>query len=273
MPNTMREGILGVTGRKPLGCVLLDLITLVLLGLALIGCASNEERVRKSTTHYEYGVVYLNAGDPFQAFVEFEKAKEANPKNDRALFGIGLTLYLQGKFDQAVNYYKRAIEINPNVPEYHNNMAACLAKLGRWEEVITYSQNALDNPSYPTPGFAYYNMGSAYINMGETRKGMEFLLKAKQENPEFIDTHLQLGKALYMLGEFQNAREALKEAKDLLLKSGAANVALEAEIDYMIGQSCAGLGDTQGANAAFRSVIEKAPLSPFAKDAAKQLMQ
>jgi tetratricopeptide (TPR) repeat protein len=237
----------------------------------MLGCASREKLLKESAQHYEYGLVCLERGDLSDAYEEFEKAKQMAPDNDRAYFGLGLTFYFQEKFQQSFKAYKKAIEINPHKPEYYNNMAAVLGKLGNWKDVIQYCQAALDNPSYTTPEFAYYNMGCAYINLNEPEKATAFLQKAKQKNPSYINIHLQLGKALFMLGNFHDALSSLKEAKHLEAEDPFEDFFLQAEIEYYLGQSYLGLGDISAAGSAFKTVIEKAPGSQLAKDSAKYL--
>ena len=248
------------------------LICIGIMGL-LIGCASREELIKKSTQQYEYGLVYLEKGNFARAYEEFEKARRTSPKNDRAYFGLGLIHYFQGHFEKARSSYKKAIELNPQVPEYYNNMAAVLAKLGRWKDVIQYCQVALEYPNYSTPGFAYYNMGCAYMNLGELRKSHEFLQRSKEENTSYIDTHLQLGKVLFKLGDFASAIASFKEAEKLEADATSEDFFLQAEIRYHLAESYLELGDIPLAKQSFVSVIEKAPGSKFAEEAARYLKE
>jgi tetratricopeptide (TPR) repeat protein len=137
--------------------------------------------------------------------------------------------------------------------------------------VIQYCRVALDNPSYPTPGFAYYNIGSAYLNLGKPQDASDFFKKSIAQNPTYIEPHLQLGKAFSQLGNFQAAIESFKEAKDLEADAPSKDLSLQAEIEYFLGQSYFGQGDISLAKNAFKSVIEKAPGSFWAKESLKYL--
>ncbi|MGA1796277.1 MAG: tetratricopeptide repeat protein [bacterium] len=254
-----------------IGRILLFVLLMVSSTAAFWGCASRDELIKQSTRHYEYGLVYLEQGDLAQAYEEFGKAREILPDDDRAHFGLGLALYFQGKFEQSFLAYQRAIALNPQVPEYYNNMAATLGKMARWKDVIEYCRVALDMPSYSTPGFAYYNMGCAYVNLGKAEKAIECLRKATDENPDYSYAHVQLGKALAMRGNYSDAILSLRQAQHLEVVSSSGDILLHAEIDYYLGQSYLGLGDTSSARDAFRSVIERAPGSKLAKDSATYL--
>ncbi|MGA1864188.1 MAG: tetratricopeptide repeat protein [bacterium] len=245
-------------------------ILLVLLTI-ITGCASREKLLREIDQHYGFGSHYLEGGDFALAQEEFEKIKTIAPNNDRAYFGLGLTYYFQGKYGLALRSYQKAIEINPREPEYYNNMAAVLCKLGRWDDVIQYCKVALDNPGYSTPGFAYYNMGCAYLNLGKPQDAVEFFKKSLIQSPTYIEPRLQLGKALFRLGDFQGAIKSLKEAKDLNTDSSSDSLSLGAEIEYFLGQSYLGLGDVSSAKNAFTSVIEGSPGSFWAEESLKFL--
>jgi len=253
------------------GRTLIFFLILLPVAVMLFGCASRDDLIKKFNQHYEYGLAYLEKGDLAQAYEEFGKARDALPDNDQAHFGLGLALYFQGKFEQSFLEYQRAIELNPRVPEYYNNMAATLGKMARWKDVIKYCQEALDIPSYSTPGFAYFNMGCAYINLGKSEKAINCLRRATKENPEYSNAHAQLGKALAMKGDYPNAILSLRKAQNLEAVSSSGDLLLQAEIEYHLGQSYLGLGDTSSARNAFRSVIEKAPGSKLAKDSAMYL--
>lgn len=247
------------------------LFILLILLTVISSCASREKLLREIDQHYRFGLHYLETGDLNQAHEEFEKIKAIAPDNDRAYFGLGLTFYFQGKFALALRSYQKAINLNPQEPEYYNNMAAVLGKLGRWNDVIQFCQVALDNPSYPTPSFAYYNIGCAYLNLGKPEDAAEYFKKSMAENPTYIETHLQLGKALSQLGDFKGAIDSFKEAKDLEVDAPSRDLSLQAEIEYFLGKSYLGLGDIASAKSAFKSVIEKAAGSFWAEESLKYL--
>ncbi|MBN2372234.1 tetratricopeptide repeat protein [bacterium] len=242
----------------------LSLIWVSLLGIAP-GCASKQTRMQESIRHYEYGLLYLGNENWPQAYTECDKAVRLNSENDSAHYCLGISLYFQGKFEEAVLSYQRAIEINPQIPQYYNNIAAACAKLKKWEDVIRYSRTALETPSYSTPEFAYYNLGSAYLNLGKTQEAVESFYKSRTENPQYIDTHMQLGKALIHLKDFQAAIESLNEAKRLEAIASTNDKVFQAEIEYCLGQSFFGIGDLVSAKAAFLAAINKDPKGSIAE--------
>lgn len=225
----------------------------------------------QSKTHYEYGIFFMHTEDWNKAEAEFKKALRYNPHSDGALFSLGLTNYFMGNFKEAVSLYRQALSINPSSPEYFNNIAAAYAKLGEWDNVILYSQKAIEIPSYPNPEFAYYNIGAAYFNIGRYKEAAEALKKSIQKDPEYKETHLLLAKALIKLKNYNEAIDALKIAKDLQEKENLNDVDLRAEIEYYTALAHLGLGENKAALKAFQFVISNTPKHPLAVNSLEYL--
>src|SRR5579883_1220447 len=68
---------------------------------------------------------------------------ESNKEKARAYNIEGIKLQSQGKFNDAVQSYKKAIELNPQGGAYHNNLAVVLKDLNRWQEAETEARIAL----------------------------------------------------------------------------------------------------------------------------------
>jgi protein O-GlcNAc transferase len=62
---------------------------------------------------------------------------------------MGTALQEQGKLDEAIASYHKALSINPNSVEAHSNLGTALKDQGRWDEAIASYQKALSiKPNY-----------------------------------------------------------------------------------------------------------------------------
>ena len=52
----------------------------------------------------------------------FEKALKLAPDHEKALNNMGLSLYARGRTAEALNYYQRAVKVNPGNIETYVNM-------------------------------------------------------------------------------------------------------------------------------------------------------
>ena len=67
-----------------------------------------------------------------EAIGQFQKALEINPNYAEAHNNLGNALLQKGQVDEAMAQYQKALEINPNYAEAHNNLGDALFKKGRW---------------------------------------------------------------------------------------------------------------------------------------------
>ena len=56
-------------------------------------------------------------------------------------------------------------------PTYKHNLGIALAQQGKFDEAIAAYKKALSFPTYTTPEVAYYNMGEAYIRLQQAAGG------------------------------------------------------------------------------------------------------
>ena len=69
--------------------------------------------------HYTLGRAKGEQGKLDEAIAHYSRAIEINPEFSEAFISLGLALTAQGKFDAAIIRYRRAIEIEPNDATAH----------------------------------------------------------------------------------------------------------------------------------------------------------
>lgn len=86
----------------------------------------------------------------------------------------GRRAYDQGDYASAVEYFSRAVELNPDSPRYGYRLAGALMNLKRYDEAIAALQGALTGDSesvYRT--FIYHRLGLIYEGMGDREQMRE----------------------------------------------------------------------------------------------------
>ena len=71
----------------------------------------------EATRLYKLGVKYGRSGLFRQASELFQKAVELDPNYGDAHYGLGLALFDQGRWDEAIRSFENAIKINPKDKE------------------------------------------------------------------------------------------------------------------------------------------------------------
>ncbi|MBI4653978.1 MAG: tetratricopeptide repeat protein [Nitrospirae bacterium] len=179
----------------------------------LVACVttSDIEDVRNAEVHYKLGISYLAEQRLNDAFIEFQKAIKLDPEDKNSMNALGLVSTEFEKYDEAISYYKRAIAIDPNYSEAMNNLGITYTKMENWDEAINYFRMALENPIYITPDVAYSNMGYAFYKIGDyinARNAIKNALLRGPDNPQAIYI---LGLVHVKLGKDDAAIEEFKK--------------------------------------------------------------
>ena len=85
----------------------------------------------------------------------------------------GLALERQGDFGAALTSYRLAYRDNPNDSRILLNMAIALTKTGQPDEAIRYYRRALDID--PTLGGAHYGVAFLLLKRGDTQQAADHL--------------------------------------------------------------------------------------------------
>ena len=125
---------------------------------------------------------------------------------------LGVSLQAQGKLDQAITAYNKAISIKPYYIAY-GNMGNALKAQGKLDKAITAYNSALSlKPDYPN---AYYNIGNVLQEQGKLDQAITAYNKALSHKPDYTDAYINMGSALKKQGKLDEALKAFNKAISL----------------------------------------------------------
>ncbi len=93
----------------------------------------------------EEGFGLLTRGQVEDARARFVKASEVDPSRAEAFNGVGVTFYARQKYTEALGWYKKALEANPDFGDSFYNMACIYAIERKKELALRYLKIALLN--------------------------------------------------------------------------------------------------------------------------------
>ena len=172
------------------------------------------------------GASYGKLGKFDQAICAFEKIVFLNPNQASAHYNLGNVLKDQGKLEEAINSYVKALEIKPNYEAALNNMKALLSNVdnandqfkiafelqtqGKLDEAISaYTKSITMWPSYVE---ALSNMGVVLQDQGKLEEAMEVYNKILAINPDYAEVHNNIGITFKDQGKLEEAIDAHKKA-------------------------------------------------------------
>ena len=131
--------------------------------------------------------------------------------NSSTLFNvIGVANKGLGKFEKAIEAYKKAISIKPDYAEAHNNIGNALQDQGKLDDAIEAFNKALSiKPDYAE---AYNNLGITLKEKGKFDEAIEAYNKALSIKPDYAEVCNNLGNVLQDQGKLDEAIEAYNKA-------------------------------------------------------------
>ncbi len=171
--------------------------------------APRDARTR-AKLHAELGSLYLQEGNLVVALEELLIAISIDPDYAKAYNARGLAHYYIKEMDLAERDFQRALSIDPNDPEIHNNYGWFLCQVGREKEAIAFFQRAIRNPLYETPEKAYLNAGACYTRLGNLTQAEDFVQHSLRIKPDNVAGVLQLAEISYRRGDFVLARQQMQ---------------------------------------------------------------
>lgn len=107
-----------------------------------------------------------------------------NPKAE-AIKAEGNGFFKSGKYKEAIAKYKEATDVDPNVPSYWSNMAACYEKLNQYEEMADAGRSCIKADKNFVKG--YFRLAVAYKQLDDLSnciKTLENGLAIQASNPD-----------------------------------------------------------------------------------------
>jgi protein O-GlcNAc transferase len=113
----------------------------------------------------------------------------AEAHNDR-----GVILAANGLFADALSCFEKAVALNPGYSDARNNLGRGLRSLGRFEEAVAQFELVLK--STPDSPVAHFNLASALELAGRNPDAEKHYRSAISLRPDFVDAHLHLAALL-----------------------------------------------------------------------------
>ncbi|HSZ55099.1 MAG TPA: tetratricopeptide repeat protein [Tepidisphaeraceae bacterium] len=190
-----------------------------------------------------------SAGNLAAAEAMYRSILGQKPDHPGALHLLGVALSQQGNKRSAIDYISRAIAINPQVADFHANLALVHLENGEPDKALIACQRTL--ALQPNHVDALHQLGNALKQLGRAEESIEPYQRAIALRPDFVMAMGNLAESLRKIGRNAEA-DALTE-RVLALSPGDPK-ALAARGESLLRQK-----KNSEAAEAFRAMTQKWP--------------
>jgi tetratricopeptide (TPR) repeat protein len=157
----------------------------------------------KAEIYSDRGFTMARLGKPEQALADYQKALELDPTCASAHMNLAVAAVQGGKLGDAETHYRTALTTRPTA-ETHNGLGYVLTKQGKTDEAVAEFRRAIDaNPKF-TP--AYNNLADALAKQGKLEEAATYYRKSLAEKPSDAVSNA-LGVVLRKLGRSGEATD------------------------------------------------------------------
>jgi len=204
---------------------------------------------KKAVKCYEQGRVLQREGKLPDAERAYKKAIKINRDFVEAHNDLGNVLLDRGRFKEAFNSFRKALNLRPGHPMLLTNLGNALQVQGEIEQAVDWFSKAIARD--PNFAGAHNNLGNALRDLGRFKEADASYRQAIAFNPNYADSHYNLGSVLFQLDELDEAVSYFQNAIEL--DPG------HAEAYNGLGNALAYLGETDRAIASYRKAIKINP--------------
>ncbi|MBQ8596965.1 MAG: tetratricopeptide repeat protein [Lachnospiraceae bacterium] len=160
------------------------------------------------------GIEAYNDGDYADAIDKLLAAESAGLKkqNLSTLYSyMGASCEELALYNQAIEYYQKALDEDPEDPQNYVNLAIGYRLSGDYEMALETYKDGLDvDPDYPELNSS---LGTLYLLLDDAETAIPYFEKALEEDPSLAVTYGNAALAYAMTGDFETAEEYLDTAR------------------------------------------------------------
>jgi tetratricopeptide (TPR) repeat protein len=143
----------------------------------------------------------------------FGHTLQVTENNALILENYANTLSELGEFDQAVEQFKKLLEIRPDAAQAYNNLGCTFLDAGKPQQAIEQFRLAIKYK--PDLAQAYYNLAHALRSENKSEESVSYYMQAVKIEPDYVKAWLDLAITLNELGKYDKAIESFHKVLEL----------------------------------------------------------
>jgi tetratricopeptide (TPR) repeat protein len=159
------------------------------------------------------GSALLRNGRVDEAIAQYRKALQFNPGYMEARFNLGSALVLKGNLDEAAAQYRKVLEIRPDYLQAEYSLGKVLLQKGDVDEAMAHLDKTATVGQDPFE--KWYNFGNQFLQEPDWQCAIACYRQAIKIAPRSADAYANLGVAFLKKGETREAIDAWQQALEM----------------------------------------------------------
>jgi tetratricopeptide (TPR) repeat protein len=157
-----------------------------------------EQESGEAREQFERGYEEQMAGR-FDAAIECYRRSIAIRPSAEAHTFLGWALSHKGRHEDAIAECHRAIDVDPTFGNPYNDIGAYLIELGREDEAVPWLERAKVAPRYEPRHFPYFNLARIYVRRHKVHEAIRELEGAIAIEPRYTAARRELHRLIGLL--------------------------------------------------------------------------
>ena len=178
------------------------------------------------------GLILSEQKEADQALEYYEKGIEIDPNFAEIYNNLGI-LFTKIKLDnnKAEKFYKKSISLNYKLSEAHNNLGNLYKKINKFNEAVKCYKKAIETNS-KTP-FAHHNLANAYVSSGNFEEAKKYFIESIKLFPDFYVSHRSLSRLI----KYTNNHEHLLQLNKIYETINVDKTEHGADLAFALGKA------------------------------------
>jgi len=156
---------------------------------------------------------YYQSGDIVRAESLMKKLVKQQPENPYILFFLGIMNAQLEKYDGAIQYLQRSLQLNAANPDANLALGSLFLRDGKLEEATTYFKKTLELNPESFEALEY--LANICITKKQFNEAIAYCYNALQRKPNHADMYVKLGFSLQEQGLLKDALQYYQKALQL----------------------------------------------------------
>lgn len=156
-----------------------------------------------SGDYFNLGFLYEQVGGYEEALRFYRKALEINPRHEKALYRLAKHYQEAGDLKSALILYQQLVQVNPKNIDAYLNMGIIYNASGEVSraKMFYHKTIGLDKNN----AGAYFNLGYLYESAGDLKEALNYYEKAVENDAQMAEVYYNMGNVYAALGQTPEA--------------------------------------------------------------------